>query len=89
MNISDDIKLIYKIMTNMVLFQKSKGDLTLEKSIDIIHWMKEKKCIWLAKKFVGAFIRCYGEKKKKKNLFSNPKIIFMDAKKNEKSQQSV
>ena len=63
-------------MTNMVLFQKSKGDLTLEKSIDIIHWMKEKKCIWLAKKFVGAFIRCYGEKKKKKEPFFQPKNYF-------------
>lgn len=61
-------------MTNMVLFQKSKGDLTLEKSIDIIHWMKEKKCIWLAKKFVGAFIRCYGEKKKEP--FFQPKNYF-------------
>ena len=48
-------------MTNVVLFQKFKHNLTLEKSIDIIHWMKDKKSIWLAKKFIGVLIRCYGK----------------------------
>ena len=87
MNISDDIKLIHKIITNMVLFQKFKGDLTLEKSIYIIHRMKEKKMYVIGQKVCWGFHKMLW--KKQKNFFSNEIIIFMHANKNEKAQHSI
>ena len=74
MNISDDIKLIHKIITNMVLFQKFKGDLTLEKSIYIIHRMKEKKMYVIGQKVCWGFHKMLC--KKQNELLFQPNNYF-------------